>query len=89
MIGEKRLNFNVMKKLVLAVTGIRSEYDIMSSVFRAIDNHPELELNLAVTGAHLSENFGYTINEIENDGFKIVDHIESLLSGNKESLRVK
>ena len=89
MIGEKRLNFNVMKKLVLAVTGIRSEYDIMSSVFRAIDNHPKLELNLAVTGAHLSENFGYTINEIENDGFKIVDHIESLLSGNKESLRVK
>ena len=89
MIGEKRLNFNVMKKLVLAVTGIRSEYDIMSSVFKAIDNHPELELNLAVTGAHLSENFGYTINEIENDGFKIVDHIESLLSGNKESLRVK
>ena len=89
MIGEKRLNFNVMKKLVLAVTGIRSEYDIMSSVFRAIDNHPKLELNLVVTGAHLSENFGYTINEIENDGFKIVDHIESLLSGNKESLRVK
>ena len=78
-----------MKKLVLAVTGIRSEYDIMSSVFRSIQNHPKLELNIAVTGAHLSDAFGHTVDEIEKDGFKIVDRIESLLSGNEESLRVK
>ena len=77
------------KRLVLAVTGIRSEYDIMSSVFHSIDNHPELDLNVVVTGAHLSENYGNTINEIKKDGFKIVDRIESLLSGNTESLRVK
>mgnify|MGYP001439104947 CR=1 FL=1 len=77
------------KRLVLAVTGIRSEYDILSSVFHSIDKHPELDLNVAVTGAHLSENYGNTIDEIEKDGFKIVDRIESLLSGNAESLRVK
>lgn len=77
------------KRLVLAVTGIRSEYDIMSSVFHSIDKHPELDLKVAVTGAHLSENYGNTIDEIEKDGFKIVDRIESLLSGNAESLRVK
>ncbi len=77
------------KRLVLAVTGIRSEYDIMSSVFTAIKKHPKLELNLAVTGAHLSETFGYTVKEIKNDGFKIVDYIESLLDGNDDSLRVK
>ncbi len=77
------------KRLVLAVTGIRSEYDILSSVFHSIDKHPALDLNVAVTGAHLSENYGNTIDEIEKDGFKIVDRIESLLSGNAESLRVK
>jgi GDP/UDP-N,N'-diacetylbacillosamine 2-epimerase (hydrolysing) len=77
------------KRLVLAVTGIRSEYDIMSSVFHSINNHPRLDLNVAVTGAHLSENYGHTIDEIEKDGFKIVDRIESLLSGNQESLRIK
>lgn len=77
------------KKVVLSVTGIRSEYDILSSVFRAIDDHEDLSLKVVVTGAHLSETFGYTIDDIEKDGFEIVDRIESLLSGNRESLRVK
>ena len=89
--GEIKLIFknNMKKRLVLAVTGIRSEYDIMSSVFQSIKNHPKLNLNVVVTGAHLSENFGYTVDEIEKDGYEIVDRIESLLSGNKESLRIK
>lgn len=80
---------NSNKKTVLGITGIRSEYDILSSVFRAISKHNDLLLKVAVTGAHLSESFGHTIDEIENDGFEIVDRIESLLSGNGESLRVK
>ena len=78
-----------MKKTILAITGIRSEYDILSSVFNSINRHPKLILKVAVTGAHLSQNFGYTIDEIKKDGFEIVDSIESLLSGNNESLRVK
>lgn len=80
---------NRNKKIVLGITGIRSEYDILSSVFRAISKHDDLVLKVAVTGAHLSESFGHTIDEIESDGFEIVDCIESLLSGNGESLRVK
>lgn len=79
-----------MKRIkVLGVTGIRSEYDIMSSVFRAISDHPKLSLELAVTGAHLSDSYGYTVNEIKNDGFVIADEIESLLNGDATSSRVK
>ena len=77
------------RKVVLSVTGIRSEYDILSSVFKAIEGHKDLSLKVVVTGAHLSETFGYTIEEIQKDGFEIVDRVESLLSGNKETLRVK
>ena len=77
------------KKLVLGVTGIRSEYDIMSSVFRAIASHPNLELQLVVTGAHLSDTFGHTINEIHADGFMVAEEIESLLTGDQASSRVK
>ncbi len=77
------------KKRVLGVTGIRSEYDIMSSVFRAIAGHPDLDLQLVVTGAHLSEAYGHTINEIRADGFVIADEIESLLNGDQASFRVK
>lgn len=77
------------KRLVLGVTGIRSEYDIMSSVFRAVANHPALDLQLAVTGAHLTEAYGHTIDAIHADGFVVAEEIESLLSGDQASSRVK
>lgn len=77
------------KKLVLGVTGIRSEYDIMSSVFKAIASHPLLDLQVVVTGAHLSDAYGRTVQEIRNDGFTIADEIESLINGDQASARVK
>lgn len=77
------------KRIVLGVTGIRSEYDIMSSVFRAIQQHPALELQLIVTGAHLSDLYGNTVQEIEKDGFFIADEVESLINGDRASSRVK
>jgi len=77
------------KRKVLGVTGIRSEYDIMSTVFRAIQERSDLDLELVVTGAHLSDAYGYTVKEIEDDGFKIADRIESLINGDAASSRVK
>lgn len=77
------------KRKILGVTGIRSEYDIMSSVFKSIHNHPSLELEVLVTGAHLSDGYGKTVKEIEADGFKIADKIESLLNSDSDSARVK
>ena len=78
-----------MTKIILAVTGIRSEYDIMSSVFSAIENHPHLSLEVVVTGAHLSPSYGYTVEQIRSDGFHIADEIESLVDGDRASSRVK
>lgn len=77
------------KRRILGVTGIRSEYDIMSSVFHAIASRSDLDLQLVVTGAHLSHAFGHTIDEIHADGFVIADEVESLLSGDRVSHRVK
>jgi GDP/UDP-N,N'-diacetylbacillosamine 2-epimerase (hydrolysing) len=77
------------KRLVLGVTGIRSEYDIMSSVFKAIAASPALDLQLLVTGAHLSDTFGHTIDEILADGFVIADRVDSLLNSDKDFARVK
>jgi len=74
---------------VLAVTGIRSEYDILSSVCRAIADHPDLRLSVVVTGAHLSSSYGETVRAIHEDGFEIADEIESLIDGDRESSRVK
>ena len=59
-----------MKRVVI-VTGTRAEYGILTPVLKAIENKPELRLMLVVTGMHLSQGFGNTIQEIEKDGYKI------------------
>ncbi len=66
------------KRLIIGITGIRSEYDIMSSVFKEIKKSQKLNLKLIVTGAHLSKKYGYTVNEILKDGFKIAHKFKSL-----------
>jgi UDP-N-acetylglucosamine 2-epimerase (non-hydrolysing)/GDP/UDP-N,N'-diacetylbacillosamine 2-epimerase (hydrolysing) len=53
---------------VAVLTGSRGEYSIYSSVLDAIDERPDLDYELVVTGMHLSEEFGYTIEQIWKDG---------------------
>ena len=61
-----------MKKRVVAVfTGNRAEYGLQFPILRAINKHPDLEYRLLVSGAHLDPNFGSTLEEIRNDGFRI------------------
>ncbi len=61
---------NSMRKICV-ITGSRAEYGLLSPVMRAIQEHPNLELLLIVTGMHLLKRFGQTVDEIKKDGFKI------------------
>ena len=45
---------NMATRSVLGVTGIRSDYDIMSSVFHAIQRHDELDLHYGNWGPSLA-----------------------------------
>ncbi|MDC1322625.1 UDP-N-acetylglucosamine 2-epimerase [Pseudomonadales bacterium] len=61
-----------MKKRTIAVfTGNRAEYGLQYPVLKAINDHPDLDYKLIVSGAHLDQNFGRTLEEIEDDGFHI------------------
>lgn len=53
------------------MTGTRAEYGILKSVLKEIEANAGLQLSLIVIGMHLSPEFGYTVKEIERDGFKI------------------
>ena len=53
------------------VTGTRAEYGLLYPVMRAIERHSRLKLSIIATGVHLMPEFGYTVKEIEADGFKI------------------
>ncbi|CAH2211895.1 UDP-N-acetylglucosamine 2-epimerase [Tepidibacter aestuarii] len=69
-----------MKKKVCVITGTRAEYGLLKPLIDKIDKDSELELQLIVTGMHLSPEFGFTYNEIQTDGYKIDEKIEILLS---------
>lgn len=68
-----------MKKLAI-ITGTRAEYGLLYPLIKKISMDTNLDLQLIVTGMHLSPEFGLTIDTIEEDGFKISDKIEILLS---------
>ena len=53
-----------MKKICV-VTATRAEYGLLANVIKRIDQDSELELCLVVTGTHLSEDYGNTVEEIE------------------------
>jgi len=60
---------------VLYVTGTRADFGLMASTLRQIADHPQLELQIAVTGMHLSETYGLTVRDIEAEGLPIVARI--------------
>ena len=69
-----------MSRKICIITGTRAEYGLLRWVIESVRDAPELELQLVVTGMHLSPEFGLTYREIEKDGFKINYKIEMLLS---------
>lgn len=68
-----------MKKICI-VTGTRAEYGLLRPVIEKVHKSEDLELQLVVTGMHLSSEFGLTYREIEEDGYPIKAKIEMLLS---------
>ncbi|MFM5144070.1 UDP-N-acetylglucosamine 2-epimerase [Aeromonas veronii] len=69
-----------MAKTIAVFTGTRAEYGLLYWLMKDIATDPELELRLIVSGTHLSHEFGLTYQQIEQDGFKIDERIEMLLS---------
>lgn len=74
---------------ILALTSIRSEYDLMSRLFQLLHADPEVDLRLLVSGAHLSPAHGLTVDDIRNDGLRVLAEIETLISADSHSSRLK
>ncbi|WP_196210796.1 UDP-N-acetylglucosamine 2-epimerase [Citrobacter sp. Res13-Sevr-PEB04-36] len=65
---------------VAVFTGTRAEYGLLYWLMKDIQSDEELQLQLLVSGMHLSPEFGNTWQQIEQDGFSIDEKIEILLS---------
>ena len=68
------------KRKICVVTGTRAEYGLLSWLMKEIQDDPDLTLQILVTGMHLSPEFGLTYQKIEEDGFRIDEKVEMLLS---------
>ncbi len=69
-----------IRKIAVVITA-RPSYSRVKTVLTAIQNHPELELQLIVAASALLERYGSAINYIEKDGFKIAAKVFNVLEG--------
>jgi GDP/UDP-N,N'-diacetylbacillosamine 2-epimerase (hydrolysing) len=64
-----------MMKVISVVTGSRADFGLLEEVISRISDSPNLELELIVTGSHLSDSFGRTGNQIMTLGYANVTEI--------------
>ena len=75
-----------MLKKVLYITGTRADYGLMHNALELLNNDDDIQLEIAVTGMHLMEEFGYSVNEIKKDNFNLHIINQTFLKDNKQSM---
>ena len=79
-----------MKKHKFVVfTGTRADYGILFWLMKDLQSCGEVDLQLVVSGSHLSTQHGSTYKFIENDGFSITKKVDMLLAGETDSSTAK
>jgi UDP-N-acetylglucosamine 2-epimerase (non-hydrolysing)/GDP/UDP-N,N'-diacetylbacillosamine 2-epimerase (hydrolysing) len=64
------------KRKIAVFTGNRAEYGLQYPILKAIAADTRLEYFLLAGGAHLQQDFGRTLAEIEADGFRVYREVE-------------
>jgi len=75
---------STMRRRIAVVTTSRADYSHLYWVLKALQDHPEVDLQLLVSGAHPAASFGYSLGQIEADGFEVAAVIESLLDSDSD-----
>ena len=73
-----------MKRTIAVVTTSRADYSHLYWPLKDLAAHPDVDLKLIVLAAHLSPEYGSTVQEIQRDGFKVDARIECLLSSDSD-----
>ena len=71
-----------MRKICV-ITGYRSDYTKLKSVLKSVQDKSTLELQLVVFAAHLLSTHGNSVNDIENDGYKISYRCNTNITGDE------
>jgi len=77
-----------MRKVAVVVTA-RPSYSRIKTALRAIQDHPELELQLVVAASALLERYGRAVRYMEADGFPIAARVFNVLEGENLTAQAK
>ena len=69
-----------MRRKICIFTGTRADYGLLEPLLHQLRNEPGVELQLLVTGMHLSPEFGLTHLDVDAAGCHQVEKVEMLLS---------
>ena len=68
-----------MERRIACITGTRADYPRVRSVLKEINSRQNLELDIIVTGSHLLKDYGYSAQEIIDDGFSVSKEVEMFI----------
>ncbi len=74
-----------MARRIAVVTTSRADYGCLYHLLREMHDDPDVELLVVVTGMHLSNLHGHTVDAIEADGFEIAERVPMLLASDDEA----
>jgi GDP/UDP-N,N'-diacetylbacillosamine 2-epimerase (hydrolysing) len=66
------------------LTSSRADYGIYLPLLQKIKVDSFFKLEIIAFGTHLSKNYGYTLTDIEKDGYPVIHTISSLISNDDE-----
>ena len=77
------------KRKICVVITARPSYARVKTALIAINEHPNLELQLVVAGSALLGRYGNAIEVIEADGFKVIEKVYNVLEGETPTAMAK
>ena len=66
---------------ICVYTTNRAEYSKLRPILKLLQNDPNIELSLLVTGSHLLKEYGESKNQIIQDGINITEEIYTTIAG--------
>lgn len=83
------LGRSLSKITVLNVTGSRSDYSLMRELFRQLNEDPQIDHHLLVTGMLLIDNHSDVLSQIRADAFGQLHFAPTFLPGNSDGLAMQ
>ena len=77
------------KRKICVVVTARPSYSRIKTALTAIQNHPDLELQLVIAGSALLDRYGNAVDFIEKDGFPIAAKVFMVLEGENPTTMAK